>query len=210
VVALVTGFTFFGPRGGFYAGAAMTAFVGQSPINVIVSFYLFAVSICGWIVVMDYLSDISLVASRLARGARGTSLLAAAALLTGWGLYFAPSTSVISGGPAIDVATTYTFVNAGFVVLFGVGGVLLGIALLAIAVGASAAPAWVRALTGLVGVSATLDWAFLLVSHWAANQWLPVPFYAVVLWGLVVGIWLLASPPRPTTQPNSAPEALRG
>ena len=123
----------------------------------------------------------------------GTSLLAAAAFLIGWGLYFAPSTSVMSGGPAIDPGFTYAFTNAGLVVLFGVGAVLLGIALLTLAIAGRAAPTWVRALNALAGLSALSSWGFLLVSHWSANQWLPVPFYVVILWGVAIGIWLIVS-----------------
>jgi hypothetical protein len=45
--------------------------------------------------------------------------------------------------------------------------------------------------------------AFLVVSHWSANQWLPVPFYIVILWGLVIGIWLLVSPPGQADPPTA-------
>lgn len=99
---LVVGFTFFGPRGGFYSATGVENFVGQSSTNIVVSFYLFAVSIIGFILLMAYLSETYLGRGRLARIAWGTSLVTAASLLIGWALYFAPSTSVISGGPPID------------------------------------------------------------------------------------------------------------
>jgi hypothetical protein len=199
-VCLVVGFTFFGPRGGFYSAGGVANFVGQNPANIVLSFYLFAVSITGLAVLMAYLSETYLGRSPLARVAWGTSLLAAASFLIGWALYFAPSTSVISGGPAIDSATRYTFLNAGFVVLFGAGGIFLSVALLALAIGGNVVPIWVRALSALAGLSALFSWAFLLLSHWSPNQWLPVPFYVVLLWALVTGVWLLVSPSRPNSK----------
>ena len=192
-LCLVVGFTFFGPRGGRYTAAAIAEFIGQSSTSIVVSTYLFVVSIIGLIVLMAYLSKTSFGAGQQDRVAWGTSLLAAAAFLIGWGLYFAPSTSVMSGGPAIDPGFTYAFTNAGLVVLFGVGAVLLGIALLTLAIAGRAAPTWVRALNALAGLSALSSWGFLLVSHWSANQWLPVPFYVVIFWGVAIGIWLLVS-----------------
>ena len=196
-VSLVIGFTFFGPKGGHYSAAEIAAFVGQGPTALIASVYLFAVSIIGWIVLMAYLSEAWLHHGCHGRVAWGTSLLAAASVLIGWALYLALPIAVLSGGPAVDPATSYAIVSAGFVVLFGVGGVLLGIALLALALGGNAVPTWVRALSGLAGLSALFSWAFLIATGWSPNQWLPVPFYVVVLWGVVIGIWLLVSTPEP-------------
>jgi len=201
-VSLVVGFTFFGPKGGHYSAAEIANFVAQSSTTIIFSIYLFAVSIIGLIVLMAYLSDTCFGAGRHDQMVWGTSLLAAASFLIGWGLYLALSTAVIAGGPAIDPAISYTFVSAGLVVLFGVSGILLGIALLTLTIGGHAAPRWVRAFSGLAGLSALFSWAFLLASKWSPNQWLPVPFYVVVLWGLIIGVWLLVSSPRadaPTT-----------
>jgi hypothetical protein len=196
-VALVVGFTFFGPRGGFYAASAMATFVGQNPNNVIVSVYLFTVSNLGLMLLMAYLSRLS---GDLERVTWSSSLLAAGSFLIGWSVYFAPSISVLSGGPAIDPAVSYTFTSAGFVVLFGVGGLLLGIALITVGIGDRGAPPWVRAFNGLTGLAALFSFAFIVATHWSPNQWLPVPFYLVVLWGIVIGAWLLVSSSRPAAQ----------
>jgi len=196
-VSLVVGFTFFGPKGGQYSAAEIVAFAAQGSTALIASVYLFAVSIIGLIVLMAYLSETCFGAGRQGRVAWGASLLAAASVLIGWGLYLAVPTSVIAGGPAIDPAVSYAFVSAGFVVLFGVGGMLLGIALLTLAIAGHTAPTWVRAFSGLAGLSALFAWGFIVVSQWSPNQWLPVPFYVVVLWGFVIGGWLVVSSPRP-------------
>jgi hypothetical protein len=195
--ALVVGFTFFGPRGGYYSASSMSNFIGQSSTNMIVSIYLFGASIIGLLLLMAYLTETLMSGGSRVRFTWGASTMAAGSFLAGWSLYFAPFMSVLSGGPAIDPAMAYTFVNAGFVVLFGAGGMLLGIALLTLAMWGSAAPTWVRALNALVGLSAFLAWAFLLASKWSASQWLPVPFYVVLLWGFVIGVWLLVSSPLP-------------
>src|SRR5439155_18396609 len=86
-VCLVVGFTFFGPRGGRYTAAAIAEFIGQSSTSIVVSTYLFVVSIIGLIVLMAYLSKTSFGAGQQDRVAWGTSLLAAATFLIGWGLY---------------------------------------------------------------------------------------------------------------------------
>jgi hypothetical protein len=196
-VALVVGFTFFGPRGGSYTASSMANFIGQSSTNMIISIYLFGASTIGLLVLMAYLTETFMSGGSHIRLTWGASTLAAGSFLIGWSLYFAPFTSIISGGPAIDPAITYTFVNAGFVVLFGAGGMLLGIALLMLTMLGSAAPTWVRALNALGGLAALLSWAFLLASKWSASQWFPIPFYIVLLWGLVIGVWLLITSPLP-------------
>lgn len=201
-VSLVIGFTFFGPKGGHYSAAEIAAFVAQAPTALIASVYMFAVSIIGLVVLMAYLSEAWLQHGWHIRLAWGTSLLAAASVLIGWAIYLVLPIAVLSGGPTVDPAASYAIVSAGFVVLFGVGGVLLGIALLALALGGNAVPTWVRALSGLAGLSALFSWAFLIATAWSPNQWLPVPFYVVVLWGVVVGIWLLVSTPEPEAAPD--------
>jgi len=197
-VSLVIGFTLFGPKGGRYSAAEIASFLAQTSFSFIISIGLFVISVTGLTVLMAYLSDASFGAGRLGRVSWATTLVAAASFLIGWGLYLAPASSISSGGPALDPGVTYTFLNAGMVVLFGVGGIALGIALVTLAAGGRAAPMWVRALTGLAGISALLTWAFLVAFGRSPNQWLPGPFYVVILWGLVMGVWLLVSSARPT------------
>ena len=195
-VFLLVGFTLFGPKGGHYSAPEITTFVAQSSTGLIVSVYMIVVSMIGLFVVMAYLSETCFGAYRRRRVAWGTSLAAAVSFAIGWALYLAAPISASSGGPALDPATSYALISAGFVVLFGVGGILLGLALLTLAIGGHSAPRWFRAFSGLAGLSAFFSWAFLLASNWSPNQWLPVPFYAVILWGLVIGVWLLVSSPR--------------
>jgi hypothetical protein len=195
-VALVVGFTLFGPKGGHYSGAEVARFLAQASGGFIASICLFAISMIGLIMLMAYLSEKCFGAGRRGRVTWAASLLAAASFLVGWGLYLAPYSSISSGGPTLDPGISYAFMTAGMGVLFGAGGIMLGLALVTFAVAGHAMPIWIRAFTGLAGLAALSSWPFLLALKWSPNQWLPGPFYLVILWGFVMGIWLLVSSPR--------------
>jgi hypothetical protein len=197
VVALLVGFTLYGPKSGAYSPAETAAFVDQGSTGLILSIYLFALSIIGLIVLMAYLSAHSCGGGRRDRIVWGTSIAAAASFLIGWGLYLVPSSAHVAGGPPIDPAVSYAFISGGFVVLFGVGDLLLGIALLTLAIRGLVLPAWVRAFTALTGLSALSAWGILLATGWSPNQWLAPPFYLVILWGLAIGVWLMISAAGP-------------
>lgn len=194
-VSLVVGFTLFGPKGGRYSAAEIDSFLAQTSSGLIISIALLVISVIGLIVVMAHLSETSSGTGR--RAIWATSLVAAASFLIGWGLYLSPYTSIRSGGPALDPGVSYVFLSAGMVTLFGVGGIALGIALITLAVSGGVTPVWVRATSGFAGVSALITWPFLVALQWSPNQWLPGPFYLVILWGLIMGVWLLVSPGRP-------------
>ena len=196
-VSLVVGFTLFGPKGGHYSATEIANFVAQAAAALIASVYLLVISVVGLIVLMNHLSQAWLGASRQGRVTWGASLAAGCSFLIGWALYLAVPTSRLAGGPAMEPGISSGLISAGMVVLFGVGGMLLGIALITLATGGTAAPGWVRGFTALAGLAALFAWAFLLALGWSPNQWLPGPFYVVVLWGLVIGVWLFVSSPRP-------------
>lgn len=193
--AFAVGFSLFGPKGGQYSAEEVDRFLAQGSGALVASVFLFAIASAGLIGLMGYLSESCFGEGRRGRVTWATSLLAAASMLVGWALYLAPAGSVGSGGPAIEPGISYAITSAGMGVVFGVGGVMLGFALLALAVGGQAIPTWLRAFTGLAGLSALLTWALLVALNWSPNQWLPGPFYLVILWGLVMGIWLLVSSP---------------
>lgn len=70
-------------------------------------------------------------------------------------------------------------------------------------VGGRVTPTWVRATSALAGMSALLTWPFLVALQWSPNQWLPGPFYVVILCGLIMGAWLLFSPAGQTRPGNN-------
>lgn len=192
-MSLIVGFTLFGPKSGHYSAAEIDKFAAQSPTGLIISVYLLVLSIIGLMVLVAHLCDAWIRQGPQGRVTWGASLGASGSFLIGWGLYLAVPASLLAGGPPLDPAVSHAFLSAGMVVLFGVGGMLLGISLITLATGGTAAPSWIRAFTGLTGLAALSSWAFLLATGWSPNQWLPGPFYIVILWGLVVGIWLLVS-----------------
>jgi hypothetical protein len=75
----------------------------------------------------------------------------------------------------------YTFSEVGWAILIGAGAFLLGISLVALMLGSKGAlPAWVRWATLLAGLGGIAGLAFF-------------PFFLVLIWGLVAGIWLLVT-----------------
>jgi hypothetical protein len=193
VACFMVGFTLFGPKGGHYSSVEVDRFLAQSSGARVASICLVAVSSLGLIALMAYLSESSFGARRRSRVTWAAGVLAAASVLVGWSLYLAPGSSTSSGGPAIDPGSTYAFLSAGMGIIFGVGGIMLGLALVTLAVAGHAISTWLRAFTGLAGLSAFSTWPFLVALNWSPNQWLPGPFYLVILWGLVMGTWLLVT-----------------
>jgi hypothetical protein len=183
-VFLLAGFIVANPPGGNYHAGDVADFVAKGHQNsVLLSIFLVAISTVGLIAAMAYQCEIFFGPGKLGRIAWGTSLLSAASFLIGYAVVVTPSTSLkIGGGPALDPAVSYTIIQAGFGILLLVGCMMLGIALIALAIGGQTAPKWVRVLSGVAGVLAffTIAW---------------FPFFGVLIWGLVIGIWLLVSSP---------------
>jgi len=172
------------PGGNYHANDVADFVAKGHRSSVMISLFLVAAAIVGLLVVMAYLCETSFGKGRSGRIAWGTSLFAAGSFLVGWAILITPSMSVaLGGGPSIDPAVSYTIMQAGWAVFLVVSGMMLGISFLTLAIAGTAAPTWMRAFTGIVGLLALASIAFF-------------PFWAVFLWGLVIGIWLLVSSPR--------------
>ena len=190
-VLLVAGAIAANAPGGEYHADDVADFVAKDHRSVVIlSLFLIAAAVVGLLVVMAYLCETSFGKGRSGRIAWGTSLFAAGSFLTGWAIMITPSISLaIGGGPGIDPTVSYTIMQAGWAVFLVVSGMMLGISFLTLAIVGHEAPTWMRAFTGIVGLLALASIAFF-------------PFWAVFLWGLVIGIWLLVSSPK--GQPNAA------
>ena len=71
--------------------------------------------------------------------------------------------------------------QVGAVIVFGVGGIFLGLTLIVLMLGsAGRLPAWLRWFSLVVGVLALASMAWLL-------------FAPPLLWGLVAGVWMIAA-----------------
>jgi hypothetical protein len=183
-VLVVAALSVANPQADSYDIADVSRFVEEGHRNAaVVSSVLIAIAVAGQVALMAYLTAIYLKDVSRGRIAWGASLLAAGSFLIGWTVMLAPSLAVsIGGGPPIEPAISYTFIEAGFWI-FLVGGFLLGVALLVFAVSGDSAPTWVRVLTALVGLLALFSGAF-------------DPFMVLLLWSLIIGIWLLGSSRR--------------
>lgn len=189
-VLFVVAFFVASPPGGEYEVSDVADFVAEGHrAAVIGSLFMMLVSVVGLLLATAYLSETSFERGQIARVSWGTSLLAAFAFLAGWAIVLTPATSLtIGGGPDVDPAVAYTIMQAGLGVVFAVAAMFLGVSLLALALAGRAAPMWIRWFSGLVGVLAIFSIAWF-------------PFYAVILWGVVVGIWLLVSGKTETAAP---------
>ncbi len=183
-VLFISGMIVGNSPGGDYKASDVADFVAHGHRNAVTGMIvLLALAVIGLLLVTAYLCETSFGKGRHGRIAWGTSLLAAASFLIGAVIVTTPSMSLaVGGGPSIDPAVNYTIMQAGLGIMFVGGGIMLGVALLTLAIGGKDAPTWVRAFSAVVGVLALFSMMFF-------------PFFAVLLWGLVTGIWLLVSTP---------------
>jgi hypothetical protein len=170
-------FVLASPPGGSYTESSVTDFVANGHRTaVIVSLYLMLFAVVGLLAMLRELTRGSLASALGVMGAAGIAI--------GWGLGMTPALAMAYGGnTSIDPKVGYTISEGGFVMLCGVGGVLLGLALIVIALRMRG---WVRWFTGVVGVLGL-----------ASPAWFP--FFALVLGSIVLGIWLLTARREPTT-----------
>jgi hypothetical protein len=120
----------------------------------------------------------------------GAGLAAAASMAVGWGLVTGIAVAAAESGssnPGNTVAAsishpeTYALSDTSINVIYGSGGFMLGFALVALMVASRGTlPSWLRWLTLIIGVLAIGAPAYL-------------PAFAVPIWGIVVGVWLIAA-----------------
>jgi hypothetical protein len=174
------------PPGGNYSASSVRSFLakGHRP-EVFGSVYVMLIAVAGLLLLLGRLRT-------AIDGSRATlfwafSVAAVGAWLIGYLLVVAPSVALAySGGKlgqgSITPQVGYVFSEAGWAVMYGAGGVLLGAALVTFAAGRVTVPAWVRWATAVAGLAAL-----------AAIAWFP--FFLVYLWAIVLGLWgLVASP----------------
>jgi hypothetical protein len=201
--------TFGGAPGGNYVESDVASYVaiGHLP-TVIVIGYLALFGVLGLICVFAYLREVVSLepAHKLATNIFwGAGLAAAASMAVGWGLVTGIAVAAAEGGssnPGNTVAAsishpeTYALSDTSINVIYGSGGFMLGFALVALMVASRGTlPNWLRWLTLIIGVLAIGSPAYL-------------PSFAVPIWGIVVGVWLIAAGRVPrhsviATQPST-------
>jgi hypothetical protein len=187
--------TFGGSPGGSYDESTVRDYlsIGHFPI-VVVTGYLALFGVLGLICLLAYLREV--IAAEAGRKLAasifwGTGLAAAASFAVSWGLVTGIAVAAAEGGSAASVPhpVTYVFSDASLNVLFGSGGILLGFAMIVLMLSSGGQlPNWVRRLTLAAGVLATGAPFFF-------------PAFAIPIWGIVIGIWLIARG-RPIGQPG--------
>ncbi len=182
-----------GAPGGNYVEADVANYVGIGHFpTVIVTGYLALLGVVGLICLLAFLRKA--IGAQPERGVAadifwGVGLASAASFAVGWGLLTGIAVAAAEGGSGASIphSTTYVLSDTMLNVVFGSGGILLGVAMIALMFGSRGSlPAWMRWLSLVTGVLA-----------------LTTPFYfsapAVPLWTIVVGVWLLL-PQRKSVQ----------
>lgn len=186
--------------GGTYSASDSVHFLAKGHrVAILVSVYLALLGVLGLICLLAYLRDEVAGAPEshgVARIFWAAGVAAAAAFAVGFLIEVTAALARLYGGHHLVVAPNVTYVlsETGAVVFLGAGGILMGIALIALMLGSRATlPAWLRWLTLVAGLAGVASMAFY-------------PFFIVWIWGIVIGVWLLAgghrsrvtTPPRAT------------
>jgi len=185
------GFMIANPPGGTYKVSDIVDYVtkGHRPA-VFLSMYLLLASGVG----------LAILLTRLREAIEGRTRVwvfttlagaAVAAWVVGYALVIGvPAAYAFGGGDHLSLAPgiVYTFAEAGWAVMYGAGGTLLGCALVVFAIGRVAVPSWVRWTTLVAGIAglASLAW---------------FPFFIVYIWAIVLGCWLLVAASGPAREP---------
>jgi hypothetical protein len=178
------------PPGGSYKAKDATTYVAHGHrAAVFVATYLVLIGVLGLICLLARLRE-AISAADDEQGVAlsifwGTGLVAAASFAIGWCVNFSPplAYAFASGGNPFSIRPreVYAISEIGGVIVFGGAGILLGLALIALALGARATlPAWLRWLTLIAGILGFASMAFF-------------PWFALPIWSVVVGAWLLVS-----------------
>jgi hypothetical protein len=185
-VLTVVAFALAEPPGGDYSESNIADYLakGHRPV-VWVAFYLGLFGVFALIVLLAHLRELAgtELAPRTAAIFWGSGLAGAASFAAGWAVIGGQIVAHTEGGGDVVIPTpaTYLISEIGVVMIFGSGGVLIGLALLVLGLAAlRAVPSWVRWFTAIAGLGAVAGLAYF-------------PFFLLIIWGIAIGIWLLVS-----------------
>jgi len=183
-VLTFVGFGVASSPGGTYSASDVADYMAKGHHTaVFIALVLGVLSVLGLILLLVGLRERVTEGSFLATVFATTSLVSVTGFAVGWAAWLAAPLSHAYGGSsvAIDPKVAYVILQVGAVIFFGVGATFLGLSLITLMIGsAQTLPTWLRWFSLIVGVLglASLAW---------------IPFFPLLLWGLVIGIWLLAS-----------------
>jgi hypothetical protein len=184
-VLTIVGLALANPPGGTYKASDAEKYVTKGHhVAVFASVYVLLLAVLGLLLLLAYLRDLLSAApdgERMARIFWAMGIGAATSFAVGWAIVLGNAIAHAFGGSGVvvDPAVTYLASELGFSVVFGPAAILLGFALIAFVLGArTLVPAWLRWSTLVAGLAGVVSLAFF-------------PAALVLLWGLVMGIWLL-------------------
>lgn len=184
-VLTIVGLALANPPGGTYKASDAVKYVAKGHhVAVFASVYVLLLAVLGLLFLLAYLRDLLSAApdgERVARIFWAMGIGAATSFAVGWAIVLGNAIAHAFGGSGVvvDPAVTYLASELGFSVVFGPAAILLGFALIAFVIGGRAlVPAWLRWSTLVAGVAGIVSLAFF-------------PAALVLLWGIVMGIWLL-------------------
>ena len=183
-ILLLAALVVAGPPGGEYSAEDVANYLDEGRrARAFIALYLAIASVAGLVALLSGLRDaIAAGREQWTRVFWGLGLGAAAAFAIGLAILFTPPLSLaIGGGEAAEPETTYLVTQVGWLVTLGAGGLLLGAALVVLMLeSAGVLPSWVRWLTLAAGVLGLASTAYF-------------PFFFLLVWAVVVGIWLLTT-----------------
>ena len=113
----------------------------------------------------------------------GMSVAATTSWIIGWAAMLSLPIAYAQGGSAVALSSPEIYVinQVGDTILYGAAGMLLGVALIALALGARATlPSRLWWLTLIIGILGLASAAFF-------------PWFLLLIWGLIMGGWLLVA-----------------
>ena len=180
------------PGGGFNPSDAADYLAKGHRVVGILSAYLGWIGVLGLICLLARLRELLAPAGGWAVSVFwGSGLAGAASFAVGWGVLggqiVAHAEAGGSGGTPISIApdVTYLVSEIGVVFIYGSGATMLGLALIALMLGSRGTlPAWLRWSTLVAGICGVAGLAFF-------------PFFLLLLWAAVIGLWVLTAAADP-------------
>jgi hypothetical protein len=192
-VSTVVAFRVANPPGYHYKASNVAAYLAHGHRGtVIFAMYLALFGLLGLICLLAHLRETISAATENRQAANivwASGLTAAASFAIGWGIYGGQILAHSEGGNSVVIPppVTHLLSQIGGTFIFGSGATMLGLALIVLALSSRTLfPAWTRGLTLIAGLCGVAGLAYF-------------PFYALLLWILTIGIWLLAATPRLTS-----------
>lgn len=189
-VLIFVAFAWGAPLGGSYHASDARNYVSSGHRTAaFVSVYLALIGVLGLVLLLARLREAIDGASGEQNAALtifwGLGLVSAACFAAGFVVAFSVpiAYAYASSGESYGIgpAEVYAIAQAGGSVIYGAAGVLLGFTLITLFIGGrSALPAWLGWVTLIAGILGLASFGFF-------------PWFALLIWSLVTGIWLLAA-----------------